>query len=108
MFEDFKNGTGEFTEQGRRDLCCWLSGHEHKDKIATINGITYINSLLASSTEVQYTPQNGVYTHYTRELGTEYELCFDIISLDNTNRKVYFDRVGRIGNTTGRTREISF
>ena len=108
LFEDFKNGTGEFTEQGRRDLCCWLSGHEHKDKVVTINGISYINSLLASSTEVQYTPQNGVYTPYTRELGTEYELCFDIISIDRTNKKVYFDRVGRIGNVTGRTREISF
>lgn len=108
MFESFKYGGGEFANQGGRKLCCWLSGHEHKDKIISINGITYVNTLLANSTEVQYVPQNGGYTHYTREFGTEYEPCFDIISIDNTNRKVYFDRVGKIGNVTGRTREISF
>ena len=109
LFENFKNGVGEFAKQGRRDLCCWLSGHEHKDKIVTINGITYVNSLLTSSKEVQYIPQNdGTYTHFSREFGTEYELCFDIISINRTNRKVYFDRVGRVGNVIGRTREVSF
>lgn len=108
-FESFKNGTGEFINQGQRKLVCWLSGHEHKDKMVTINGITYISNLLSSSQEVNYTPQNGgVYTSYSREFGTEYEFCFDIISIDSLNRKVYFDRVGKIGNTIGRTREISF
>ena len=108
LFENFKNGTGDFANYGPRKLCCWLSGHEHADKIVTVNGISYVNTLLAASLEVQYTPQEGSYTQFTREIGTEYELCFDIVSIDNTNRKVYFDRVGRIGNTTGRTREISF
>ena len=108
LFENFKNGTGEFATQGARKLCCWLSGHEHADKIVTVNGISYVNTLLAASLEVKYTPQVGSYTKFTREFGTEYEFCFDIISIDNTNRKVYFDRVGRIGNTTGRTREVLF
>ena len=108
MFESFKYGGDEFASQGRRNLCCWLSGHEHKDRIVSVNGITYVNTMLASSVEVQYTPQNGVYTHYTREFGTEYELCFDIISIDRTNRKVYFDRIGRVGNATGRTREVLY
>ena len=108
LFENFKNGSGEFANYGPRKLCCWLSGHEHKDKIVTVNGISYVNTLLAASLEVKYTPQGGSYTDFTRDIGTEYELCFDIVSIDNTNRKVYFDRVGRIGNTTGRTREISF
>ena len=64
--------------------------------------------MLSSSIEVRYTQQNGSYANFSREFGTEYELCFDIISIDRTNRKVYFDRVGRVGNVIGRTREISF
>lgn len=108
LFEDFKYGGGEFANQGRRDLCCWLSGHEHKDKIISINGLAYVNTMLSSSVEVRYIPQNGDYTTFTREFGTEYELCFDIISIDRTNRKVYFDRIGRVGNATGRTREVLY
>ena len=108
LFENFKNGTGEFAAQGQRKLCCWLSGHEHADKIVTVNGISYVNTLLAASKEVGYTPQDGSYTQFTREFGTDYEFCFDIISIDSTNRKVYLDRVGKIGNIIGRTREVTF
>lgn len=108
LFENFKNGTGEFASQGQRKLCCWLSGHEHADKIVTVNGISYVNTLLAASKEVGYTPQDGSYTQFTREFGTDYEFCFDIISIDSTNRKVYLDRVGKIGNIIGRTREVTF
>lgn len=109
LFEDFKNGVGEFATQGARRLACWLSGHEHKDKSVTINGITYITTLLSGSHEVRYTPQGGsTYTTYSRTYGTEYEFCFDIVSIDRTNRKVYLDRVGRVANIIGRTRVISY
>lgn len=108
LFENFKSGKGEFSSQGPRKLVCWLSGHEHKDKVVTVNGITYVNTILARSEEVKYTPQNGVYTTYSRELGTTYEFAFDIISIDSTNRKAYFDRIGRIGSPLGKTRTITF
>ena len=95
LLENFKNGTGDFQEQGAIKLVGFLAGHEHYDRIQNFNGITYFNSLLSWPTPVGYQLPNENYITVKRDFGTEYELCINIITIDVINRKLYIDRVGR-------------
>lgn len=103
VIENFKNGQGDFTSQGRQNVVCWIGGHEHKDRIVYLGGIAYVTSLLARSETVGYQEPSKPYASYTREYGTEYEFCFDIISIVDSERKAYFSRVGRVTETPVRT-----
>lgn len=98
LVESFKNGTGDFESQGAIKLCAWLCGHEHKDRVVNINGISYVYSLLSWSAQVGYQEPNQVYQTITRPYGTDYEFAFDIVSVVDIERKVYFHRVGRKTN----------
>lgn len=92
---NFKNGKGDFSAQGKKDVVCWLFGHEHKDRVILEDGIYYIGNLLSAPIQVNYNEPGEEYKAYTREYGTEYEFAFDIISIVESERKVYFHRVGR-------------
>lgn len=94
LFEDFKYGSGDFSSQGKIKLCCVLGGHEHRDEIKQINGITYFRSLLSWECDYQYTI-NGVNTYVPRRRGNKTEIVFNILSIDDINRKLYITRVGQ-------------
>lgn len=106
LIEDFKFGSGDFAEQGKIKVCGYLCGHEHLDRVTNVNGISYIHCLLAWSTQVNYQNTGEPYQQITRELGTDYEFSFDIISIDDNNRKMYLQRVGR--KTNYGDREINY
>ena len=94
IFESFKNGTDcvldsnttlNFSQQGAKDIYIWLFGHNHFDSAIKINGINYVSTGLAWSTDTKIGK---------RVQGTPSQYCFDIISILDKERKVKLERIG--------------
>ena len=87
------NLTYDFTGQGAMEVICFLDGHTHKDgysQYLDVPKIPITSSLIEK-------------TNTTRELKTETEDAWDIITIDRANRKIYCTRFG-----AGNDREFSY
>lgn len=87
------NLTYDFTGQGAMEVICFLDGHTHEDgysQYLDVPKITITSSLIEK-------------TNTTRELKTETEDAWDIITIDRANRKIYCTRFG-----AGNDREFSY
>ena len=76
-------------------LACVLVGHCHYSADTTYNGVRIIAT--------QCDAPEPVFIGATMTNGTDTEQCFDVVTIDKTNRKLYLDRIG-----AGTSREFSY
>lgn len=74
---DFTNSTGKI-------ICC-LSGHNHTDQSAVVNGVLHIGT----TCDALYNDDG-----YQRTAGTVTEQAFDCFSIDTTNKIIKATRIG--------------
>lgn len=84
----------DYTSQGAQELICTLDGHYHMDKESTFMNKPHItiNSSLPDTAEDP-----------DRELKSDTEDTWDIVTIDRTNKKIYCTRFG-----SGKDREFSY
>lgn len=120
ILESFKNGTNvhvthsdtvaggvfeinlstRFDSQGARNLIGVFGGHTHIDTIVKINGINYVSTCCGYVDSVEYSGNRG-----NREGLTYSAICFDIGTIDQTERTVNLYRIGFVptGESSPRT-----
>lgn len=74
---DFSSNTGV--------LICCISGHNHTDQSATVDGVLHINT----TCDALYQDDG-----YNRTAGTIYEQAFDVFNIDTPKRTIKITRIG--------------
>ena len=95
LVDDFFRKTN-YASAYKGTLVCWISGHTHRDAMLRIkNGVMHIvtnGDLILQDSGTQ-----------DRIKGTISEQCFDVLSVNKSERKVYLTRVG-----AGSDREFNY
>jgi hypothetical protein len=103
----------DFSDQGGREVICYLAGHLHYDLVSTANDlqipiISTTGGHASQSTLVETqtptipitTPSAPVRTDDRKNVNSE---CFDIVKIDRQKRKIICTRYG-----AGNSREIDY
>lgn len=79
--------TIDYTEQGAGELIGFLCGHIHRDAMYEFDGIKYYFSANAQFQQIYpMAPE--------RVADTASEILFDVVTIDRSEREIYFTRVG--------------